>query len=327
MTETFESTNSLHRSMAIRPLSIFIAVVAAAFLPLFVVVANGDDEFSEFPICTTTCGNISIAYPFGVEPGCYLDGFDVTCDRSYQPPKLFLGDGAAEVTDIFISNGTVRIRSARVNISDLVFPSGDHGSGEHTITWGGGFRATGPYFLSEQRNKLVVVACNVQVLLLGAIGNSVVSACSALCPPVVNNGGAPHRYLYYDGGCSGVGCCQATVPVGYASYPVQVHKLNGTPSHNYILYIAERGLNYTMGMSTAEHAPPAALPALLEFVVGGANSTCPSNAKAPECRSNQSYCQNSSAEGHKGYICRCSVGYDGNPYITDGCQGKASSAH
>jgi hypothetical protein len=48
--------------------------------------------------CTRSCGNISVPYPFGVEPGCYHAAwFNLTCDDSYQPPKLFLGDGTMQV--------------------------------------------------------------------------------------------------------------------------------------------------------------------------------------------------------------------------------------
>ncbi|CAO2211396.1 unnamed protein product [Urochloa humidicola] len=287
-----------------------------------------DDDPWRWRSCTTSCGNISIAYPFGVEPGCYRDRFDLTCDRSHQPPKLFLGGGGAatEVTAISFSTGTIRILSAFINITDLVLPSGNTTGGDLsnvTAAWGARIGSGGPYFLSEERNKLVVVACNVQVLLLGAAGG-IVSACSALCPELDNNGGggttAAHRYLYFNGGCSSVGCCQAAVPLGYASYPVQARKLNGTAIATNIFYVAERGVNYTIDTAAAEDAPPPALPAVLEWVVGDANVTCPVDAPAPECRSSQSYCQNSAAQGHKGYICRCKAGYDGNPYITDGCQ-------
>ncbi|GJN15817.1 hypothetical protein PR202_gb02760 [Eleusine coracana subsp. coracana] len=103
-------------------------------------------------IASHNCGHISIAYPFDVEPSCYLDGFDVTCDHSYRPPKLFLGDGAAEITDIFISNGTVHISNGRINISDLVLSS-SRGEHANTTTWGSGLHPAGPFFLSEQRNK------------------------------------------------------------------------------------------------------------------------------------------------------------------------------
>ncbi|CAL5013334.1 unnamed protein product [Urochloa decumbens] len=64
--------------------------------------------------CSNRCGNISIAYPFGIEPGCYHDGFNLTCDHPYHPPKLFLGDGTVEVLEMSIPDGTVRINSTNI---------------------------------------------------------------------------------------------------------------------------------------------------------------------------------------------------------------------
>jgi hypothetical protein len=48
-----------------------------------------------------------------VEYGCYHDGgFNLTCDHSYSPPQLFLGDGTVQVFDIYLPNGTVRVNSS-----------------------------------------------------------------------------------------------------------------------------------------------------------------------------------------------------------------------
>jgi hypothetical protein len=58
------------------------------------------------PGCTTICGNVSVPYPFGIEPGCSLKGFNLTCDASYTPPQLFIHD-AARVTEISLDDSTV----------------------------------------------------------------------------------------------------------------------------------------------------------------------------------------------------------------------------
>jgi hypothetical protein len=65
------------------------------------------------PGCNTTCGDVSVPYPFGFGPSrCYWPGFNLTCDtsRSHQPPRLLLdADGNLQVAEIFLSNQTVRL--------------------------------------------------------------------------------------------------------------------------------------------------------------------------------------------------------------------------
>lgn len=92
---------------------VVVAAVVVVVPPLFGTVPTAAAAEQASDGCTASCGNISITYPFGVEPGCYLDGFDLTCKNAglHGPPKLFLGDGIVQVLGISIPNGTVRINS------------------------------------------------------------------------------------------------------------------------------------------------------------------------------------------------------------------------
>ncbi|CAO2141795.1 unnamed protein product [Urochloa humidicola] len=270
-------------------------VAAAAFTAAQAVATGGSN-------CTRMCGNISIPYPFGVEPDCYHPGFDVTCSDDV-PPRLLLHN-ISQIFDINLANGTVDIYVFSVNWDQ------NQSANYRFANWdvvGVGIDG-GPFVLSATRNKLVMIACDVQVTLMG-LDQDLISTCAAFCSPVAKN-----HYLIASPDCSGIGCCQAPIPAGLDVYLLQFRRFNGSWSGGYAtVYIvdADRLRSYKMDDMDAN-----ALPAVLEWTIS--SSTCQSNSTSPECRSSNSFCQNSNAF-HGGHRCHCSQGFDGNPYILDGC--------
>ncbi|TVU05254.1 hypothetical protein EJB05_48412 [Eragrostis curvula] len=255
--------------------------------------------------CSSRCGNISIAYPFGIEPGCYKDGFNLTCNRTHHPPKLFLGDGTVEVLEVSIPNGTVQINNTGIK-TDI----------NSSRTWGG-LRAGGPFFFAPHKNKLLVISCNSTQFTLMGEDNSTITACSTFCPDMGFRRMSNRQIQLVVEDCSGIGCCDAAILKGYTSYNIKLQPPDSPSSEvQSILFIAEMGFYSPSSLLFETHLE--ALPALLDWVIS--NSTCHKEVPASECRSSNSFCRNYTSHVYDGYQCSCSAGYEGNPYIPNGCQ-------
>ncbi|EMS68946.1 Wall-associated receptor kinase 3 [Triticum urartu] len=79
-------------------------------------------------------------------------------------------------------------------------------------------------------------------------------------------------------------------------------------------------LQYFMDLLSYPDMSPFFVPAIAAWGLG--ELSCEEAARRPDfgCRSKNSVCLNST-NGAEGYVCRCSDGYQGNPYMTNGCQG------
>ncbi|OEL23975.1 Wall-associated receptor kinase 3 [Dichanthelium oligosanthes] len=302
------------------------------------------------PGCPTRCGNMTVPYPFGISAGCFLPGFNLTCNHKYNPPRLFLGGGATglHVTDIFLQNASMRVMSgAIVNHTSKSIPQAN-GTWRYLDDDGG---SGGPFVLSYHRNKLFIVGCDVQATLLR--NAHLIAGCSTFCtvdaqtnrivwgPPPIGN--ACYR-------CTGNGCCKASIPLYYPSYDVSLERLNATEVDAYPLlpklaFIGEYSLIdevwcqvYKWVTFTSMGIPPTQLvvvvPVLLEWAMASSppahpgmaadnTSRCPLDGASSACKSRYSSCIDMNSPFRSGYSCRCFPGYDGNPYLVDGCQGRS----
>ncbi|KAL6601440.1 hypothetical protein ACP70R_044665 [Stipagrostis hirtigluma subsp. patula] len=293
------------------------------------------------PHCNTRCGDVEVPYPFGITPGCSYPapGFNLTFDRTRRPPQLLLGDGTLRVVEISIRNSTVRVlQPGGVNIS--------HGSVGPSVWPGRGFGDDGPFVLSRSFNELVLTGCNVQATLHGDNG-SFVSGCSSFCSGSWDAGGiiAVHNN---SGGkyCSGIGCCQAPIPMvkRRTSFVVRVKWLDEDASmHDLVpvyVFVAEddwfdreevgRDMLLQSGSRRRRgHDHAVVVPAVLGWAIRSSevarapsrNGTleqrdCDAEAARSICKSVHSLCRDTG----RGYTCKCASGYHGNPYLAYGCQ-------
>nr|CAB3452720.1 unnamed protein product [Digitaria exilis] len=249
---------------------LFLAAAVLA-LPLLLAADTADGKGPNVLAgnCTLTmCGDVVVPYPFGTTAGCYLLGYNLTCNTSHAPPRLFLGDGTLQVVSISLENSTVHVVGPEIHMVESV--------GDDIVangTWGGqgrGLSDEGPYKLAEVYNELVLSGCPFFAELT-----------------------------------------------------------------SYSVFIAEEGWFHRYNASGSASWSASAIPVALGWaIVSNAlsnetydgNATCRKDLGSTACHSSYSTCRNTyrlydKKNYTKSYTCSCWDGYQGNPYLPDGCQG------
>ncbi|CAL5059514.1 unnamed protein product [Urochloa decumbens] len=335
----------------------------AALLQLFIISAAaagaaGDAAPPPAAIglsnCSTTCGNVTVPYPFGFGPRrCYWPGFNLTCDATHRPPRLLLGDGSLRVVNISLgrNNNTVRVVRARSGVSA---DTNDRNVGVSIPTISSFSFAGGSYTLATS-NELVVTGCNKLATLVGDVGvannnlsNIVISGCASICSDSDSDSDSAEGLLAAKDPtgkyCSGVsGCCQAPVSFHQSSPTgIELRSLNDDPNYTgqgmpTNVFVAEKGWfdqGGDMLLKSAYDGWPESpklldeAPIVLQWAVTQRipmpdkkhlrGKVCPRDTARMLCKSNNSECAYS--DFPIGYTCNCADGYQGNPYIFDGCR-------
>ncbi|CAL9215765.1 unnamed protein product [Arabidopsis halleri] len=248
--------------------------------------------------CQTRCGDVAVEYPFGTSPGCYYpgdDSFNLTCNEK----ELFFGN--MPVINISLS-GQLRVRLVRSKVCyDSQGKQTDYMDRKTSL---------GNLTLSEH-NKFTVVGCNSYAFLRTSGVEKYSTGCISLCDSVPSKKGP----------CSGEGCCQTSVPRGSYFVRVKPHSFdNHTTVHLFnpctYAFLVEDGkfdfyaledLNNLRNVTT--------FPVVLDWSIG--NETCEQVVGRNICGGN-STCFNSTRG--TGYNCKCLEGFEGNPYLPNGCQ-------
>ncbi|XP_061373355.1 wall-associated receptor kinase 2-like [Gastrolobium bilobum] len=262
------------------------------------------------PNCPNNCGSLTIPFPFGTTEECSLDSsFIITCNQTSSPPTPFLSESNTTVLNISL-NGELQISypvasdcytegGKRVNqtIQDLNL--------KH-------------FHISSKRNKFTVVGCDTLALVLGVEsdqGKNYTTGCISLCNR--------RDDIVANGSCSGTGCCETSIPEGLSGFAYISTSLN---NHTDVLdfnpcgyaFLVEEGA-YSFLSTDLVHFEKTTFPVVLDWAVG--NQTCQEarkNVSSYACVSQNSECFNAT-EG-PGYLCNCSHGFQGNPYLPHGCQ-------
>ncbi|RZC51523.1 hypothetical protein C5167_019953 [Papaver somniferum] len=293
------------------------------------------------PGCLAKCGNLDVPYPFGIDItiggssgnqsglncsiGGFGKGYSLRCDASFDPPKPFLGMGVGEV--LSISESEIRMKNQPAghfcyNKSDIAPTSKLHQALQINLV-------STPHTISYKKNKLFGVGCDTTAYLTGFVVGSNISndgnGYSSLCKSSCNS-----KENVTEGSCHGNGCCELSLPKRLNFFKALVDSLDNHTKVwpfdpcSYIM-VAEQE-QYTFRASDLlpdtnflERAK--AMPFVLDWAIG--NMTCEEAQKGLAsnntfvCKEN-SNCINS--DNNPGYRCTCYEGYEGNPYLSPGCQ-------
>ncbi|KAL5230582.1 hypothetical protein ABZP36_029358 [Zizania latifolia] len=270
------------------------------------------------PGCQTTCGGVTIPYPFGISAegvnvNCSLPGFEISCAKNNVP--------VLANTHIKVLNLSVMPRpEARVQLPVAWTCYNSTGGVIDESTGAVDLNRTGVYRISDAYNELVVLGCNTEVYTNSGPGgnqyqNSFYTGCISYCKD---------SRSAQDDKCAGVGCCHVEIPPDLTDN--WMYFQTGWPHANmtfspcdYAFFVEKE--HYKFKVSDLTNMRGKLMPVRLDWAIRSniSNMSC-AEAKTSlgyTCVSRNSECVNST--NGPGYFCNCTRGYEGNPYIIDGC--------
>lgn len=298
------------------------------FLLLTIEIASGAPIAKSG--CQKQCGNVSIPYPFGIGAGCFLDEwFEVLCIKDNTTPLLRRTD--QEVMVISVEASKIQVRNPitfwNCNTETRQSPN-----------------LEGSPFVFSQTNRFTAVGCGAFGLLVSSKVSTNIAGCMPICGETVNQS------------CSGINCCQTNIPLNLNSFNTSFRTLDGEKEKvcKYAFVVDQDWFlsNFTDISSFKEMVD---VPVVLEWelyyssvdVFGTSVETNKSTWSNPICfwdsvNSEYGCYRNSTCYTHyyNGIAtsssvmfnqprvqCSCGWGFEGNPYLIEGCKGMLKAPY
>ncbi|KAK9279464.1 hypothetical protein L1049_013143 [Liquidambar formosana] len=257
------------------------------------------------PGCPDRCGNVSVPYPFGIRHSkCAKDmSFLLNCSHNGNSAELFNNYG--KIVNIELLQGTTTV------IIETVYACYDE-KRSNTSRFVYYFDLESPFTVSDTRNEFIVTGCYMSGYLLDT-ENRVAETCNTTCdkPEIVMDNAS----------CTGKGCCQTKISKGLKIIFMGVESMDKHSSSwqynpcGYAFLAAQDSVDIskmTLWDNIAESQ------VVLDWVIS--EETCkeaPLNQSSYSSGHNALCSDSSNGPGHR---CLCKEGFQGNPYLPQGCQ-------
>ncbi|KAH6758256.1 hypothetical protein C2S51_018491 [Perilla frutescens var. frutescens] len=298
--------------------------------------------------CPDRCGQLSIPFPFGVGKNCYLaPSFEIICNTSSNPPKPYLSVLNAEIHQLMINSSQVQLKSFNLSLACYNWSDYQHRivkTEERSLIID---LSKTQYTLSDDT---WITAIGIDAMVMGIIRQANQSFIGSICLTIFQNSEI-YSYLHYgvyygDGECPygsteywpGDGCCMTPIPRGTSYVEANLSDLSGRWPHSTNLSCSYAFVEYKDRSS--QYSSPESYPILIDSTMMAprlqdrvdsivlaldwriGTVTCNEaqrNLTTFACKGNTTCVDVDATIG--GYLCNCSKGYQGNPYLSPGCQG------